>query len=81
MYESNYPSKKFLTKISEEQEAISLKNKLPAAINDTAEEEEEPNLDIYLRETARIMADWIHALQTPASYKPIAETAKLLDIQ
>tara|TARA_B100001971_G_C18267630_1_gene595281 strand:+ start:11856 stop:14261 length:2406 start_codon:yes stop_codon:yes gene_type:complete len=30
------------------------------------EEEEEPSYDIYLRESARIMADWIESLQQPA---------------
>ncbi|MDQ8208016.1 carboxy terminal-processing peptidase [Coraliomargarita sp. SDUM461003] len=32
----------------------------------TEEEEEEPSYDIYLRESARIMADWIESLQQPA---------------
>jgi carboxyl-terminal processing protease len=77
LYESNYPTEKFLTKISEEQEAISLKNKLSIEGDDAADEEEEPNLDIYLRETARIMADWIHALEAPQG-KRVAETAELL---
>jgi hypothetical protein len=31
------------------------------------EEDEEPTYDIYLRESARIMADWIETLDKPAT--------------
>lgn len=64
--ENNYASEAFLTKISEEQEALSAET-LSAdseadpsvAETESEEEEEEQNFDIYLRETARILADWV----------------------
>ena len=65
---SVYESKDFLLKIAEEQDALSQKN-LEANGTETAEvekekldeenDEEQPEFDIYLRESARIMADWI----------------------
>jgi carboxyl-terminal processing protease len=80
--EKNYPTEEFLTKISEEQEALSIQNlsleikmeespvetEQAEAISDPdpseadSEEEEEESFDIYLRETARIMADWVQGI-------------------
>jgi carboxyl-terminal processing protease len=73
--ETNYASEDFILKIAEEQEALSKKNLLEAEKVEAAlaaddaesteeeaieeEEEEKPAFDIYLREGARIMADWI----------------------
>lgn len=59
--ESVYQSEDYLLAIAEEQEALSKKNieanKTEAEQPD--EEEKRPDFDIYLRESARIMADWI----------------------
>lgn len=74
MRELNYPSEAFLTKISEEQEAISDKNLSAASDTDTpadedpseSEAEEKAPFDIHLRETVRIMADWVDHLQKTA---------------
>ncbi len=75
--ENNYPTQEFLTKISEEQEAISAENlsadpeaEVAPSETETTEveteeemdEEEEESFDIYLRETARIIADWVQQL-------------------
>ncbi len=58
---NNYKSEEFLTQISEEQEAVSKKNKLNDPETTEADEDEEEKIfDIHLRESARIMADWIH---------------------
>ncbi len=65
--ENNYPMQEFLLKVAEDQEAISRKNHLEAdaqGADETTKEdsevaEEEPVFDIYLRESARIMADWV----------------------
>ena len=46
-------------------------NTLSKKIEETSEKEEEPVYDIYLRECARIMTDWVRALEKP-------EAAKLL---
>ena len=66
LIEQDYDMQEFLTKISEQQAALSLKNKEEngqAANHEEnvadADEEDEPTYDIYLREGARIMADWI----------------------
>ena len=40
-------------------------NTLSKEIEETSEEEEEPVYDIYLRESARIMTDWVRALEKP----------------
>lgn len=78
--EKNYPTEEFLTKISEEQEALSAQNlKLateavedesdsatPAELAQDAEDDEEP-FDIYLRESTRIMADWVQGLANGSS--------------
>ena len=92
--ENDYPMEEFLLKVSEEQEALSLKTlaepireiaseieenavgtDLPGTVENVAttatktdteeDEEDEPDYDIYLRETARIMADWVKTLQAP----------------
>lgn len=65
--ENSYPSEDILLKIAEEQDARSKKN-LEANGTDSAltqkddEEEKRPSFDIYLRESARIMADWVQLL-------------------
>ncbi|CAI8297387.1 MAG: Tail-specific protease [Opitutia bacterium UBA7350] len=76
MTELNYPSVEFLTKVSEEQEAISARNLSASTEAETsseedaleAEEEEQKPFDIHLRETARIMADWVSRLNEPQAY-------------
>ena len=40
-------------------------NTLSKKIEETSEKEEEPVYDIYLRESARIMIDWVRALEKP----------------
>jgi carboxyl-terminal processing protease len=40
-------------------------NTLSKEIEETSEKEEEPVYDIYLRESARIMTDWVRALKKP----------------
>ena len=40
-------------------------NSLSKEIEETSEKEEEPVYDIYLRESARIMTDWVRALEKP----------------
>ena len=40
-------------------------NTLSKEIEETSEKEEEPVYDIYLRESARIMSDWVRALEKP----------------
>ena len=40
-------------------------NTLNKEIEETSEKEEEPVYDIYLRESARIMTDWVRALEKP----------------
>ena len=40
-------------------------NTLSKEIKETSEKEEEPVYDIYLRESARIMTDWVRALEKP----------------
>jgi carboxyl-terminal processing protease len=40
-------------------------NTLIKEIEETSEKEEEPVYDIYLRESARIMTDWVRALEKP----------------
>ena len=40
-------------------------NTLSKKIEETSEKEEEPVYDIYLRESARIMTDWVRALEKP----------------
>ena len=75
----DYTMTPYILKVTEEQEAQSKKN-LARQIEDEAtdaneaaaetevaieEEEEEPAFDIYLRESARIMADWVQLLEVP----------------
>lgn len=69
--EEDYAMKSFILKVTEEQEAQSKKNLAQSADDDEAapevavEEDEEPAFDIYLRESARIMADWVHLIKAP----------------
>ena len=46
-------------------------NKVSEEIEETSEEEEEPVYDIYLRESARIMTDWVRALDKPKEAKDL----------
>jgi carboxyl-terminal processing protease len=46
-------------------------NTLNKDIEETSENEEEPIYDIYLRESARIMADWVQALDKPMAAKDL----------
>ena len=72
--EDVYESEDFILEVAEEQDALSKKNleangtnpELADEENDEQEEEEEerPNFDIYLRESVRIMADWIQLKNT-----------------
>ena len=73
--EINYETVDFVTKISAEQEALSLKNQVISETTETihsslesadleekdssVEDDDSPPFDIPLRESARIMADWI----------------------
>ena len=70
--EDAYESEDFILKVAEEQDALSKKNleangnepELTEKENDEEdeekeEEEERPDFDIYVRESTRIMADWI----------------------
>ena len=64
--EGVYTSKDFILKVAEEQEALSKKNlesKESELADDDSDEKERPDFDIYLRESARIMADWITFLE------------------
>lgn len=94
--ENDYPMTDLILDIAEEQEALSEKNKetpLEGSTDESAEvadaesteedldEEEKVPYDIYLRESARIMADWIELEgkdQAQAITKVTAETAKAL---
>ena len=75
--EGVYKFEDYILNITEEQEALSKKN---LETNGTEseltekedEEEERPDFDIYLRESARIMADWIR-LQAAENGVPAAE--------
>jgi carboxyl-terminal processing protease len=70
--EDAYESEDFILKIAEEQDALSKKNleanetepELADKKDNEEEEEERPNFDTYLRESARIMADWITLQRT-----------------
>jgi carboxyl-terminal processing protease len=74
LQEANYPMKDFILKIAEDQEEVSRQNllepvehiKTSIAVSEKTkteasegEEDEKPLFDIYLRESARIMADWV----------------------
>lgn len=76
--EHDYPMEEFLLKVTEEQDALSKKNlaeplkteneeissgeTTESSEVEDEEEEEEPTYDIYLRESARIMADWVQTV-------------------
>ncbi|MGK0310237.1 MAG: carboxyl-terminal processing protease, partial [Lentimonas sp.] len=82
--EDAYESEDFILKIAEEQDALSKKNleanetepELADKKDNEEEEEERPNFDTYLRESARIMADWI-TLQRTEDTALAAETKGL----
>jgi len=81
----NYPTAEFILKVTEEQEELSKLNLSKPQEGDAAaaepaegaetsieaQEEDDPVYDIYLRESARIMADWV------ARIDPSTETAKV----
>jgi len=80
--EENYPMQEVLLELTKEQNAISEKNRAEPIVDANGEtheakepedaEEDEPPYDIYLRESARIMADWIREV----SPGPVAQSAK-----
>jgi hypothetical protein len=75
----------FLLKVTEDQDALSkeiLSEPLDGIVDSTVgeaasgagigeikEDDDEPTYDIYLRESARIMSDWVQALGKPKSAK------------
>ncbi len=75
----------FLLKVTEDQDALSkeiLSEPIKeiadstvgvvaagAGIDEIEEEEDEPTYDIYLRESARIMTDWVQLLDKPKTSK------------
>jgi carboxyl-terminal processing protease len=73
LQETNYPIEEIILQIAEEQEALSRQNLEEGNDDDSAtatdeeqtvasadtEEDAKPGFDIYLRESARIMSDWI----------------------
>lgn len=90
--EQNYQMEAFVTQISAEQEALSQKNQAQAELADagsaeraaTADDPEgeaaddTPPFDIYLRESARIMADWI-AFNSGTSTAPTPAIAAAIE--
>jgi carboxyl-terminal processing protease len=85
--ENDYVMKEFLLKVAEDQDALSKEIlseptkeivdstvdgvALEADIDEIKEEEDEHNYDIYLRESARIMTDWVQALDKPKTSKDL----------
>ncbi|MBC8271737.1 MAG: carboxy terminal-processing peptidase, partial [Gammaproteobacteria bacterium] len=83
--ENDYAMEEFLLKVTEDQDALSKEilskpiNEIldltvdgvttGAGIDEIKEEEDEPSYDIYLRESARIMTDWVQALDKPKTAK------------
>ena len=77
----------FLLKVTEDQDALSKEilskpiNEIldltvdgvttGAGIDEIEEEEDEPTYDIYLRESARIMTDWVQLLDKPKTSKDL----------
>ncbi|PXA05490.1 tail-specific protease [Coraliomargarita sinensis] len=82
--EDNYSMQEVLLELTKEQNAISEKNRADPIVGsngeadesdneaEDSEEDDEPSYDIYLRESARIMADWIMEV----SPGPVAQRAK-----
>ena len=85
--ENDYAMEEFLLKVTEDQDALSkeiLSEPIKeiadstvgvvaagAGIDEIEEEEDEPTYDIYLRESARIMTDWVQALDKPKTSKDL----------
>ena len=85
--ENDYAMKEFLLKVAEDQDALSKEIlseptkeivdstvdgvALDADIDEIEEEEDEHNYDIYLRESARIMTDWVQELDKPKTSKDL----------
>jgi carboxyl-terminal processing protease len=83
--ENDYAMEEFLLKVTEDQDALSkeiLSEPLDGIVDSTVgeaasgagigeikEDDDEPTYDIYLRESARIMSDWVQALGKPKSAK------------
>jgi carboxyl-terminal processing protease len=83
--ENDYAMEEFLLKVTEDQDALSkeiLSEPLDGigdstvgeaasgmGIDEIKEDDDEPTYDIYLRESARIMSDWVQALGKPKSAK------------
>jgi carboxyl-terminal processing protease len=82
--EDNYPMEEVLLELAKEQNAISERNLAEPVTGASGEagdepaeeagneEEEEPTYDIYLRESARIMADWVRWIETGRLKSPSA---------
>jgi len=73
LMEENYPMEEILLEVTKEQNSISEQNLAGSGsaadgeVGETANdepEEDKPNYDIYLRESARIMADWIRWIES-----------------
>lgn len=82
--EENYPMQEVLLEVTKEQNAISEQNLAQPVLGSNGEPEkdaadeaegDEPSYDIYLRESARIMADWIRWIETGSLDKPSAVPA------
>jgi carboxyl-terminal processing protease len=83
--ENDYAMEEFLLKVTEDQDALSkeiLSEPLDGigdstvgeaasgmGIDEIKEDDDEPTYDIYLRESARIMSDWVQALGKPTTAK------------
>ena len=82
--EENYPTEEVLLDLAKEQNSISKHNLAEPMIgsskdaaeatseNEAAKEDDEPGYDIYLRESARIMADWILKVSPESTIKVAA---------
>ena len=81
--ENDYAMEEFLLKVTEDQDTLSKEilseplngivdstvGEAGAGIGEIKEEDDEPTYDIYLRESARIMSDWVQALGKPKTAK------------
>lgn len=85
--EDNYAMQEVLLELAKEQNAISEKNlaepivgssedEAEAGGEDEADEGDDTRYDIYLRESARIMADWIQKVSSGSTTKVAAKNAQ-----
>ena len=81
---NDYAMDEFKVAVAELQQEESRLNLLQPLANSDAlpskEEEEEPTYDIYLREGARIMADWIQILKDSAPQKVLVQAQLETDV-